>query len=322
MKSKILFSVFVLFWACNTATAVVSDDTTKIIDSGNRRIIVTDNVDKKRVEVEVYELREDGEADAYEKIFEGHYQDGKVIEQRRSLLSIDMSSPLSKINAKQSHDSGSGIKIVGFYDKSNLKHIDPHYSGFGVGFAGFADRGDIDEIPLRSSSSIEINFNMIQKAIPLSHHYKWALVTGFGIRWTRYHLKGNHFFEEIDDYTQLLTASGELKFKKSKLGVTTLNVPLLLEWQKHNRSLFVSAGAVCSFKTASSSRIFYVDENGKKQKEKVDAGMTLRPVTMDILVQVGTKDFGIFSRYSPISLFEKHKGPELYPLTFGAMLYF
>jgi hypothetical protein len=103
----------------------------------------------------------------------------------------------------------------------------------------------------------------------------------------------------------------------------SINVPLLLEWQqKGYRSLFISAGVECSFKTASSSRIWYTDERGKKQKDKVDTDMTLRPVTMDILVQAGIDRYGLFARYSPISIFEKNKGPELYPLTFGAMLYF
>ena len=77
-----------------------------------------------------------------------------------------------------------------------------------------------------------------------------------------------------------------------------------------------------SFKTASSSRIHYINENNKKQKEKVDSGMNLRPGTMDVLVQAGSNDIGVFARYSPISIFEKDKGLELYPFTVGVMLYF
>ena len=326
MKRKILIQTFVLVSVCSIMKAnVLSDDSTKVIDSGNKRIIVTENTSKQRVEVEVYELSDGNAVDAYEKIFEGHYRDGKVNEQRRSLLSIDM----SKLNSEQHNNqvesqssTKAGMKIAGVYDISNLQHTKAHYTGFGVGFAGFSDRGDMDGIPLRSGKSFEINLNLIQKVIPISRHYKWAFVTGLGIRWTRYHLKGNRYFEEIDNFTHLQTAPDNWKFKSSRLGITTLNVPLLIEWQDYNRSRFFSAGVECSFKTASSSRIYYVDERGKKQKEKVDAGMTLRPVTMDVLVQTGIEDFGIFFRYSPISIFEKNKGLELYPLTFGAMLYF
>ena len=306
MKRKILIQAIIMASVCGIMQAnASSDDSTKVIDSGNKRIIVTENTNKQRVEVEVYELSDGNTTDAYEKIFEGHYRDGKVNEQRRSLISIDIPTPLSKFDSWRLN-----------------RKFEPHYTGFGMGFAGFADRGAIDDIPLRSGKSFEINLNLLQNAFPISSRYKWAIVTGFGIRWTRYHLKGNHYFEEIDDYTHLLSASDERRFKSSILGITTLNLPLLIEWQNRNGNLFFSAGVECSFKTASSSRIHYINENNKKQKEKVDSGMNLRPVTMDVLVQAGSNDIGVFARYSPISIFEKDKGLELYPLSIGVMLYF
>ena len=306
MKRKILIQTFVLVSVCSIMKAnVLSDDSTKVIDSGNKRIIVTENTSKQRVEVEVYELSDGNAVDAYEKIFEGHYRDGKVNEQRRNLISIDIPTPRSKWDSKRF-----------------AKNFVPHYTGFGIGFAGFADRGETADIPLHSGKSFEINLNLLQETIPISRRFKWAVVTGFGIRWTRYHLKGNRYFEEIDDYTRLITASDDIRIKESRLGITTLNLPLLIEWQNRNESLFFSAGIECSFKTASSSRIRYVDETGKRQKEKVDSGMTLRPVTMDVLMQAGSKNMGVFSRYSPISIFEQNKGLDLYPLTIGVMLYF
>ena len=300
MKRKILFAAFALSAICNLVNAnILSDDSTTIIDTGNKRIILTENVNKQRLEVDVYELQDGNEADAFEKVFTGHYRDGKVREQRNSLLSIDIPSPLPK---------------------RNITYVNPHYSGFGIGYAGFADKGDFDEIPFRTGGSPEIYINFLENALSLSRHYKWALVTGMGIRWTGYHLKGNHYYEEIDNYTSLHVS--DFKLNRSRLGITTLNTPLLLEWQSRNNKIFLSAGAVCSFKIASSSRIFYKDERGKMRKEYIDRGMTLRPVTMDILAQIGSRNFGVFSRYSPISIIEKNKGPELYPLTFGAMVYF
>jgi hypothetical protein len=137
----------------------------------------------------------------------------------------------------------------------------------------------------------------------------------------RYHLIGNHYFQEKDDYTHLMTAPDEWILKKSKLGITTLNVPLLIEMKTRNNACYLSAGVEGSFKTASSSRIAYTNEKGRKQAEKVDQGMTLRPVTCNIVVQAGTRNLGVYARYSPVTLFEKNKGPELYPLSIGLMLY-
>ena len=307
MKRKLFLTALIALILCNIIKANdFSDDSTKVFDSGNKRIIVTENTEKQRVDVEVYELQEDDEYESYEKIFEGHYRNGNVNERRKYLMSIDIPSPITKKK----------------FDSQRRYRLPHHQGSFSMGFAGFADKGDADDIPLRTGSSPEIGLMMYHKALSLSRNNKWGLVTGLGIRWVRYHLKGNHFFEEENDYTQLITASEDLKFKKSKLGITTLNVPLLLEWKTRNNGLYLSAGAVCSFKTASSSRINYVDERGRKQKEKVDAGMTLRPVTFDVLVQGGIHDIGIFTRYSPVSIFEKNKGLELYPLTIGFMFYF
>jgi hypothetical protein len=307
MKRKLLFSVLVAILMCNfTKAQVLNDDSTTVIDSGNKRIVVTEITDKQRVDVEVFELQADGELQPYEKIFEGHYRDGKSSEQRKYLMSIDIPSPLTKRR----------------FESQRRYRLPHHDAAFGIGFAGFADSGDEADIPFKYGSSPEINFTVYKKALRLSRNNQWGLVSGLGIRWVRYHLKGNNFFEEINDNTVLSTAPDDWKFSKSKLGVTTLNVPLLLEWKTGNRALFLSAGVVGSFKTASSSRIYYKDERDKKQAEKVATGMTLRPVTYDILVQAGTRDFGIYSRYSPVSIFEKNKGPELYPLTFGVMLYF
>jgi len=307
MKSKLFLSVLVAFLIGNLIEANdFSDDSTKVFDSGNKRIIVIENTEKQRVDVEVYELQEDNEYEPYEKIFEGHYRDGKSSEQRKYLMSIDIPSPMAKIKFEGPH-----------------RYKLPHHTGsFSLGFAGFADKGDVNDIPFRTGSSPEIAYTIYHKALSLSCNNQWGLVSGLGIRWVRYHLKGNHYFEEENDYTHLFTASEDLKFKKSKLGITTLNVPLLLEWKTRNRGLYLSAGAVCSFRTASSSRIYYIDEKGRRQKEKVDKGMTLRPVTCDVLVQGGVRNIGIYARYSPVSLFEKNKGPELYPLTMGFMVYF
>jgi hypothetical protein len=307
MKRKLFLFAFVAFLVCNIIKAnTSSDDSTKVFDSGNKRVTVTENTEKQRVEVEVYELQEDGDHQPYEKIFEGHYRDGKSREQRKHLMSIDIPSPIRKRTFE-----------------SQNKYNFPHQKlSFGVGFAGFADRGDLEDIPFRTGRSPEISLMMYQKALSLSRNNQWSIVSGLGIRWARYHLKGNHYFKEIDDYTDLLTASDDLNFKKSKLGITTLNLPLLLEWRTRKSGIVMSAGGVCSFKTASSSRIEYTDKNGAKRKEKVDSGMTLRPVTFDLLFQAGTPDIGLFFlRYSPVSLFERNKGPELYPLTVGVMFY-
>ena len=302
MKRKILFSACVIFAVCSSIAAA-SDDSTKIFEAGNKRILVKDNEQKQRTEVQVYERNNDQDSTFYEQIFEGHYRDGKSSEQRQYLASIDIPMP----------------------GKWKSRCFYAHWAGIGLGFTNFAEEGDYNSIPLRSSKSFEFNLNLFEKTIPLSNRYKWGIVTGLGLRWTSYRVKGNYHFEEIDDYTDLVEAPEGIEYKNSKMAITTINVPLLLEWQTPGGHLFLSAGVVGSVKTWSYSWIEFYDSEDKykrKHKEKVDRGMTLRPVTMDLLAQAGTRDIGFYARYSPISIFENKKGPELYPLTFGLMLHF
>jgi hypothetical protein len=296
MKRKIFFTTCFSLAICSTFLSnAANEDSIRIFETGNKRILLKKNDYKQRVDVQVYELSNEHDSVFYEKIFEGHYRNGKSSERRKYMAMIDIPMP--------------GWKS---------KHFDPHWAGFGVGFADFAERGDAEEIPLRGSNSLEFNLNIIEKAIPLSNRYRWAVVTGFGIRWTNYRIKGNRHFEEIDDYTYSVEAPEDRIYKKSKLGITTLNIPLLLEWQNPRGNLFFSGGVVGSVKTWSSSKIEYTEgPNGKKHKKKVDKGMTLRPVTMDILTQAGTRHWGVYVKYSPISIFEHRKGPELYPFSVG-----
>lgn len=257
-----------------------------IITLERKRIEVKDNGD--RMKVRVYEVDEDGDSVDDELIFEGHYRDGQSYERRKHVKSINIPVPT--------------------WDKD----FNPHWAGFGMGFANFADGSlhvnDVDGVSLRSGNSLEYNLNVLEKAFPFSR-YRWAVVIGAGMRWSRYRIDTNEYFKEIDGVTALRPAPEGVTLKASKLNITSLTIPLLLEWQPKKRSseFFLSAGVVGVIKTCSSSKIVYNDASGKKHKEKMDSGMNIRPVTMDFLFQAGWDWIGLYAKYSPIDLFEMGK---------------
>ena len=150
---------------------------------------------------------------------------------------------------------------------------------------------DVDGVSLRSGNSLEYNLNFMEFSFPFSR-YRWAVVTGAGMRWSRYRLDMNAHFQEVDGVTQLVPAPEGIVYNASKLNITSLTIPVLLEWQspKHRRKaprFFISGGVVGVVKTISSSKIVYHDADGEKRKKKMDRGMNLRPVTMDFLFQAG-----------------------------------
>lgn len=291
-------------WLLLGMTGVAAQEravTDTVIEAGGRRIEIKERAD--RLKVKVYELNDEGDSVPAEMVFEGHYRDGKSYEQRRHVQSLRIPVPT--------------------WDKD----FNPHWAGFGMGFANLADGSlhvnDVGGLSLRSGNSLEYNLNVLEKAFPFSR-YHWAVVTGAGMRWSRYRLDGNAYLKETDGVTSLHPMAEGLTLKASKLNITSLTIPLLLEWQKRRRrhtQFFVSAGVVGVIKTCSSSKIVYRDAAGKKRKEKVDGGMNLRPVSMDFLVQAGLSWIGVYAKYAPITLFEDGKGPKVHPVSIGLQLH-
>lgn len=298
---KIILLIVALYiplglWA--TDIEPVLTDTTIVIDG--KRIEVREVED--RMKVRVYEImEEDGEVDD-ELVFEGHYKDGKSYERRKRSISI----PLPPWN----------------------KDFDGHWDGFGMGFANFADGSfhfnDIDGVSLRSGKSLEYNLNFLEKSFPFSRRSNFAIVTGMGMRWSRYRLDENKHFKEVEGITILHPAPEGIHYTASKLNITSLTIPVLIEWQSRNshyNDFFISGGIVGVIKTVSSSRVAYKDEAGKKRADKVDGGMNIRPVTMDFLFQAGYGWIGVYAKYSPMGLFEKDKGPKVHPVSIGLQLH-
>lgn len=265
-----------------------------VITLEKKRIEIKDNGD--RMKVRVYELSEEGDSIDDEMVFEGHYLDGRSYERRSHIRTLNIPVPT--------------------WDKD----FSAHWAGFGMGFNSFEG----DDISLRKGKSLEYNFNFMEFSLPFSR-YNWAVVTGAGIRWNRYRIDENACFQEVDGITQLVPAPEDVIYKKSKLNITSLTIPVLLEWQtkkkKHRPSFFISGGVVGVIKTTSSSKVVYDDDRGKSRKQKVDGGMNLRPVTMDVLLQAGVGCVGVYFKYSPIEMFESNKGPALNPISFGLQLH-
>lgn len=273
-------------------TSPMPADTTIRLEK--KRIEVKDNGD--RLKVRVYETDPDGTQVDDELVFEGHYRDGQSYERRKHIRTINIPVPT--------------------WDRD----FSAHWAGFGMGFNSFTG----DNLALRKGNSLEYNLNFMEFSLPFSR-YNWAIVAGAGLRWNRYRLDTDAYLMEVDGITQLVPVSDDMNFKKSKLNTTSITIPVLLEWQtrkmRHRPRFFISGGVVGVVKTMSSSKVTYVNEKGKSKTEKMDGGMNLRPVTMDLLFQAGVGCMGLYFKYSPIESFESDKGPKVNPISFGVQIH-
>lgn len=268
--------------------------TDTIITLEKKRIEVKDNGD--RMKVRIYELTEEGDSINDEMVFEGHYRDGQSYERRKHIRMLNIPVPT--------------------WDRD----FSAHWAGLGLGFNSFTG----DNLVLRKGNSWELNLNFMEFSLPFSR-YNWAVVTGAGLRWNRYRLNTDAYLMEVDGITQLVPVPEEMDFKKSQLNITSITIPVLVEWQtrkvRHRPRFFVSAGVVGVIKTMSSSKVTYLNERRKSKTKKMDGGMNLRPVTMDLLLQAGTGCMGLYFKYSPIRAFENDKGPKINPVSFGIQIH-
>jgi hypothetical protein len=99
----------------------------------------------------------------------------------------------------------------------------------------------------------------------------------------------------------------------------------LIEWQpviNGKRNAFLSAGVVGGVKTFSSYLIKYKEESGKKTIKEKDRGLNTTPLSLDYMVQAGYGSWGVYAKYSPFSIFQSNKGPDVRAVSLGFILHF
>ena len=96
-------------------------------------------------------------------------------------------------------------------------------------------------------------------------------------------------------------------------------INLLMEWQQRvgRNKVFFNAGP--EFEIRHSVKSFSHINGGKKKT--VGKGMYVQPVGINLLAQAGYGNIGIYLRYSTYGLFQKDKGPEVSPYSFGVAWY-
>lgn len=300
---NLILCMLIAFPMLTMASEVAPSDTTIYLKG--KKIVIKENNEK--IKVKLYEQTNKGDTIENTQIFEGIYRDGKSTESRMSSINI----PIPSFKSKHS-------------DSNRI--TDPHWSGFGYGFANLSDTklntNKVSGVDLISSSSTEITLNFYEKAWNISHN-GWAIVSGAGLSFNKYRVDGNQAFNEIDGVTQLVTPK-DYRYSNSRLIANYFTIPLLLEYQKklrHTGPFFISAGVVGGIKFYSASKVEYHNAGGKN-KEKLGDDLNIRPINMDFLLQTGVGCFGIYAKYSPFTLFEKGKGPDVHPISMGFILHF
>ena len=134
---------------------------------------------------------------------------------------------------------------------------------------------------------------------------------------------------EITGVIEVRNLDNEYNVRKSKLRTMYLTGPVLLEKQfGKNRSkdrFYVSGGVIWGLRIATATKIVH-GVNGKRQKV-VERGLgddlNVNWWRYGLTARMGYQDkFNFYATYYLTPLFEKGKGPELYPISIGTRINF
>ncbi len=207
---------------------------------------------------------------------------------------------------------------------SNYNEKFKHWNGMEFGVNGMLDYKNNINLPASASfleldyaKSIQFGLNLCEKDFHIAKNYM-NLVTGFGFDFNSYAFQNN---VTLNGDTTYLSASTDstIDYKKNKLNVAYLKVPLMLEFntsKNPNKNLHIGVGVDLAYRIGATTKQKY-DANDKHYKIKQHDDFNLEPFKYSAVARVGFNDVTIFASYGLNRLFKKDKGPQVYPFTVG-----
>lgn len=252
----------------------------------------------------------------------------KIVLNDKKVLVITDDSVRVNLGQRDYVISDNGVKIE---KRNKAPKFNGHWAGFDLSINGLLNSdGKIDYpqsgqnntyefMDLNYSKSIGVNINFFEQNINLIQQHL-GLVTGLGISWNNYRFSNtNTVLTHNGSFGGYLDTDPSRTYDKSKLMVTYLKVPLMLEFQTNSKmkanSFHIGGGVEGDVRLWSHSKIKY---NGNKSKDKDD--FYLNPFKFNAIARIGWGYVNLFGSYAFTSLFRSDKGPEAYPFEIGVTL--
>ncbi len=229
-------------------------------------------------------------------------------------------------------ENGTEVKVLEMDDfpqksyRHKSKRFRPHYAGLEVGLNNFVTSDFSMVLPpedrymdLNTGKSWNWNINIIDYGFGLGTD-KVGIVSGLGFEFINYNFDGQNSIRKDPDTGEIVEYvpdySGNIT--KSKMNMTYLTVPLLLEFQipAPRKRIYISAGVVGGLKLWSNTKMKYT-VSGEKSKEKAKGDYNLSPLRWGLTARVGYRALGFYATYYMTPLFKTGLGPELYPFNIG-----
>ncbi len=199
----------------------------------------------------------------------------------------------------------------------------PSWPGIELGINGYTDADNSTTLPeglkymglnYGKSISLSLNFFAVKKKFFDRHLF---LYTGLGLAWNNYRFSNNITLNP--NSSSVLANYDSISYSKNKLTASYLVAPAMVEIFFGNRrynSFHISGGMMLGYKLGSHTKQKY-ESDGKTVKTKVYDDFNLNPFRASVRVSAGYGRVSIFAEQALTTMFQKNKGPVLYPFTVG-----
>ncbi len=215
--------------------------------------------------------------------------------------------------------------------EADLKNELTHFAGIDFGLCQLMDENgsltrdsSTNWLTLNKNKSVTWRLNLIETKFRIYHDYV-GIYTGFAIGFNSYGLARNSdvVVDEDDNIIYAIERTDNARnYTKNKLRTTTLQVPLMLEFNSRKemkKNVHFATGVIGGWVTSTITKQKWEDENGKYTNRRKE-DFLVNPYTLDFSARIGYNKTALFFTYALTPLFEKNRGLAVYPITFGIQL--
>lgn len=181
----------------------------------------------------------------------------------------------------------------------------------------------LEFLELNYAKSYVFSLNPYQKNIHIYKNYV-NLGTGIGLSWYHYNFRGSYSLQPNVPFATAINDS--LNYSRNRLNMCYVNIPLMLEFNTNNtdasHSFHIGGGMEFGYNIFQNRLKQKFELDGQTHKRKVKDDFNVNPFRCDIIGRIGYGPFTIYGTYSLTTLFEKNKGPVVYPFSAGIHLDF
>lgn len=222
-------------------------------------------------------------------------------------------------------DDTTGVDSLDLEDPSDDKYTLTHWGGIDLGVnlllnnSGGTTMDSANQwLDLDYSRSLSWRFNIIEEKIRFYKDYV-GLIVGAGITYNSYGLKNNVVVMTSDSLGTYAMKDTVNDYSKNKFRASYINVPLILEFntsEDNDKCFHIGVGAIGGWNMGAITRQKWMSGDDKNNL-RTKGDYNVNPFTLEATARIGYKDFTLFATYGLTPLFEKNKGPEVFPVTVG-----